>query len=157
MDALSYLVDFSGEGMENAMNTMANNMATTMNSAMNTTINSTTASLTREQILTVTDLRRETIAIPEWGGDIIVRGMTAYERDKILSAIDPSKNTMTDSQLKATLCFQCIITSLGQRVFTEADIDILQTKNPLVLDRVANRILGLSGVGEAAVASIEKN
>ncbi len=135
--------------MDNAMNTMANNMANMMNTAK--------VELSREQILSVTDLRRETLAIPEWGGEIIVRGMAAYERDKILTAIDPSKSTMTDSQLKATLCFQCVINSQGQRVFTEADIDILQTKNPQVLDKIANRILGLSGVGEAAVASIEKN
>ena len=139
--------------MDNAMNTMENNMMNSMNANMN----DAPASLSREQILSVIDLRRETLSIPEWGGDIIVRGMAAYERDKILTAIDPSKSTMTDSQLKATLCFQCVITSQGQRVFTEADIDILQTKNPQVLDKIANRILGLSGVGEAAVTSIEKN
>lgn len=140
--------------MENAMNTMANNLG---NNLANNMTNTTKAELSREQILSVTDLRRETLAIPEWGGDIIVRGMAAFERDKILTAIDPSKSTMTDSQLKATLCFQCVINLQGQRVFTEADIDILQTKNPQVLDKIANRILGLSGVGEAAVASIEKN
>ena len=140
--------------MENAMNTMANNLG---NNLANNMTNTTKAELSREQILSVTDLRRETLAIPEWGGDIIVRGMAAFERDKILTAIDPSKSTMTDSQLKATLCFQCVINLQGQRVFTEADIDILQTKTPLVLDKIANRILGLSGVGEAAVTSIEKN
>ena len=35
--------------------------------------------LTREQILAIDDLPEETISVSEWGGDIVVRGLTRGE------------------------------------------------------------------------------
>jgi len=37
--------------------------------------------LTRDQILQAQDIARETVSVPEWGGSVLVRGLTGQERD----------------------------------------------------------------------------
>ena len=50
-----------------------------------------TTMLTREQILGSDDLKRQTVAVPEWGGDVFVRMLTGGERDAFeVSAVDVS-------------------------------------------------------------------
>ena len=39
--------------------------------------------LTREQILGLSDLPREEVRIPEWGGVVFVRALTGSERDQL--------------------------------------------------------------------------
>ncbi len=113
--------------------------------------------LTRDLILRAIDLRTERIDVPEWGGAVLVRGMTALERDTMLNAVDPKKEPVADSQLKAFLCAHCIVDEHGNSLFSDEDIARLQAKNPIALDRIANRVLKLSGVGVEAVEAIAKN
>jgi hypothetical protein len=115
------------------------------------------STLTRDLILRAVDIRTERVDVPEWAGSVIVRGMTALERDTMLNAVDPKKDAISDSQLKAFLCAHCIVDEHGNSLFSDDDIARLQTKNPAVLDRIANRVLGLSGVGPGTVEAIEKN
>lgn len=115
------------------------------------------STLTRDLILRAVDIKTARIDVPEWGGSVLVRGMTAFERDTMLNAVDPKKEGIPDSQLKAFLCAHCIVDEHGNSIFSDEDIHRLQAKNPIILDRIANRILRLSGVGADAVEDIEKN
>ena len=38
--------------------------------------------LTRDQILAVSDIQTEEVHVPEWGGTVLVRGLTGAERDE---------------------------------------------------------------------------
>ena len=40
------------------------------------------ALLTREDILNYNDIKTEIVPVPEWGGEVKVKGLTAGERDK---------------------------------------------------------------------------
>ncbi len=117
------------------------------------------ARLTRDAILRAIDLRTTDIDVPEWGGSVRVRGMTAAERDAMLAAVAPRDDgsPRSDSQIKAYLCAHCIIDVHGQSLFNDDDIGQLQQKNPQVLDRLAHQILQLSGIGESSVDAHEKN
>ncbi len=115
--------------------------------------------LTRDAILRAIDLKHTTVAVPEWGGSVRVRGMTAAERDAMLAAVAPGAETdkRSDSQIKAYLCAHCIVDAHGASLFADEDIALLQQKNPQVLDRLANEVLRLSGIGEPGVEVLEKN
>ena len=115
------------------------------------------SALTRDLILRATDIKNTRIDVPEWGGSILVRGMNALQRDTMMKSIDPKQDPVPDSQLKAYLCAHCIVDDLGNSLFTDADIELLQQKNPLALDRVANEILRRSCIGVDAVEVIAKN
>ncbi len=43
--------------------------------------------LTREQILQSDDLPRETVQVPEWGGEVQVRTMTGTDRDAFVASL----------------------------------------------------------------------
>lgn len=113
--------------------------------------------LTRDLILRATDIKNTRLDVPEWGGSVFVRGMNALQRDTMMKAIDPKQEPVPDSQLKAYLCAHCIVDDAGNSLFSDADIELLQQKNPVALDRVANEILRLSGIGADAVEVIAKN
>ena len=115
------------------------------------------SALTRDLILRAADIKITRIEVPEWGGSILVKGMNALQRDTMMKFIDPKLDPVPDSQLKATLCAHCIVDDVGNSLFTDSDIEHLQQKNPLVLDRIANEILRLSGIGAEAVEVIAKN
>ena len=43
--------------------------------------------LTKEAILAADDLPRETVLVPEWGGDVYVRTMSGTDRDAFESSL----------------------------------------------------------------------
>lgn len=102
--------------------------------------------LSRNQILTVQDLRRELVVVPEWDGTVYVRGFTALEREEVemrsMAMIDIATGTIKDARqmagLKAWIVARTVVDSDGQRVFSDADIDGLQGKNALVINRLAD-------------------
>lgn len=114
-------------------------------------------SLNKDQILTATDLASKTVPVPEWGGEVIVQGMTAQQRDKMLTMLDATGAVVPDSEMKAFICAQCIVGDDGQRLFTDEDIKSLQLKNPKVLDRIAQEALNVSGMSAGAVDDAVKN
>jgi len=104
--------------------------------------------LTRDQILSADDLKRETVAVPEWGGDVIVRTMTGTERDAFEASLQGGKGGKLNlANIRARLVSRTAVDDAGARLFTEADIEAVGGKSAAALDRcfaVAQRLNGLS-------------
>ena len=47
--------------------------------------------LSRDQILKAKDIKKETVNVPEWGGKVIVMGMTGKRRDEFEQEIVKGK------------------------------------------------------------------
>jgi hypothetical protein len=106
--------------------------------------------LTREQILSADDLKREEVHVPDWGGSVFVRTLTGAERDR-LEEQSVTRNGKTFeanfSNVRARLVSLAAVDESGKRLFTEADIEALGAKSATALDivfAVASRINGLS-------------
>lgn len=110
--------------------------------------------LSRDQILTVQDLRRELVEVPEWNGEVYVRGFTALEREEVemrsMAMIDIATGTIKDARqmagLKAWIVARTVVDSDGGRIFSDTDIDGLQGKNALVINRLADITSRLSSL-----------
>jgi hypothetical protein len=105
--------------------------------------------LTREQILEVQDLKSERVFVEEWGGDVLLRGMTAKERDayesKMFRIVNDEVEVDKDN-MRAKLLAETIVDEEGKRIFEPADIEILGSKNSAVISRlfkVAQRLCGM--------------
>lgn len=109
--------------------------------------------LSKEQILSVSDLPTETVEVPQWGGSVCVRGLTASERDGFEDAIRVSGM----ANLRARLAAMTIVDEMGTSIFSEADIDVLGRKSAEALDVVAQVATRLSGLTQEAVDVLEKN
>src|SRR5690554_443064 len=105
--------------------------------------------LTRDDILNAQDLPTERVAVPEWDGEVIVRGLTGAERDAFEQSIVETrgKNTrMNLRNIRAKLVALTVVDEDGNRIFSDEDAEALGKKSAAALDRifaVAQRLSGL--------------
>ena len=103
------------------------------------------ALLTKAAILSVDDQRFDVVACPEWGGEVRVRGLTAYEQGHISKLANEGKRNEVTLRVIQDGC----VDANGDRGFDAEDIKQLQTKSYTVIDRIGKRILNLTGFGNA--------
>lgn len=116
--------------------------------------------LTREAILAADDLKREKVEVPEWGGHVYVRQLTAGERERWeernLARRGPDSQVnlenLTSSLAALTMCDEA-----GGHLFTEADIPALNGKSAAALQRVWTAAIDLNRVGKQDVEELVKN
>ena len=100
------------------------------------------ALLGKKDILGCNDIPTDVVEVPEWGGHVKVRGMTAGERDRF----DDMIRTQGLSALRATMAANGIIDEDGKRLFTDAEVNKLAEKSAEALDRVVEVVSRLSGL-----------
>ena len=116
------------------------------------------ALLKREAILAAKDLPQATVAVPEWGGEVIVRGMTGAERDAIEQSVLNKQGQLGDvTGLRARIVACCAIDERGERLFQKGDVDALAKKSAQALQRVFEVAQKLSGLTPQDVEELEKN
>lgn len=112
--------------------------------------------LSKDNILSASDLPNEEVPVPEWGGSVFVRTMSGIERDAFeQSIVDSKKRGLVN--VRARLAVQVVCDSAGSRIFTDADADALGRKSGKALDRIFDVAQRLSGIGAKDVESLEKN
>ncbi len=116
--------------------------------------------LTKEQILSASDLKTATVDVPEWGGVLTIRTMTGADRDAFEQSTykkngDDYQVNMKD--IRARLCASCVVDENGELVFGETDIRALSRKSSLVLDRVFSACQELNGLTGKDVEELAKN
>ena len=115
------------------------------------------AVLTRDAILNIADIKTELVPVPEWGGDVMVKGMNGAERDKFEASIvqqHGKEQNVNMANVRAKLASFCICDEAGKRLFTEKDIDRLAQKSAAALQRVFKVAQNLSGIGDEAVEEL---
>lgn len=117
-------------------------------------------SLTAEEVLAASDIETEAVDVPEWGGKVYVRGLTAAQRDRYdreIVQIDKNGNTSIGrlENLRALLVVRCLVSEDGERLFKDSQARDLGEKSSVVIGRlweVAARLSGMSVTEEAAAA-----
>jgi len=105
--------------------------------------------LTRDQILSVSDLTIEAVEVPEWGGTVYVRNLPGRLRDKFDASryrLQGNKVEVIHENTRATLLALSLCDEHGTLLFTEQDIEALGEKSAGVLDRlfdIAQRLSSL--------------
>ena len=101
--------------------------------------------LTREQILQSDDLPRETVQVPEWGGEVQVRTMTGTDRDAFEASLIGKEGRLEN--VRARLVSLTLCDESGSRLFSDGDITALGGKSAKALDRVFAVSQRLNGIG----------
>ena len=113
--------------------------------------------LSKKDILTADDLKREVVSVPEWGGDVNVRGMTGAERDKFESGIVEQRGkeqSVNLANIRAKLASLTICDDDGKRLFSEQDVQALSQKSAAALQRIFAVAQRLSGIGDDDVKEL---
>ncbi len=115
--------------------------------------------LTRDEILNAPDLQTEELEVPEWGGAVLVRGMTGRQRDAFEASVVESNGKSTHVNLnnfRAKLVAACLVDEAGQCLFGAADIVKLGDKSAVALQRIYEVAQRLSGLSSADVDELVK-
>ncbi len=119
--------------------------------------------LTRDQIIQAEDLPSETVAVPEWGGSVIVRGLTGSERGRFQNSIlsqngkAPGVGNVDMKEAEMRLVAYCVVDEEGKRLFGEKDIQNLGKKSGLALNRITTVAMRLSGFTESDLQDLTEN
>lgn len=112
--------------------------------------------LDRAAIIAANDLKREEVDVPEWGGTVVVRELTAKERDTFFEWVRKNgDNAFSDFRVRAVRL--SLIDEQGNHLFDEADEPGLASKSTAVIDRLFEAASRLSGLQQKDVEEIGKN
>lgn len=103
--------------------------------------------LKRDQILSIDDLPRETVPVPEWGDEVIVKTLTGIERAQMIDRFVLASQSNPDELFNMHLIAACLVDESGVPLFdgSPEDIRILASRNGAVIERlflVARRLNG---------------
>ena len=119
--------------------------------------------LTKEQILAAQDVEPVPVEVPEWGGTVYVRPMSAGERDRwegeLLERGEKRKESIAASveNLRAVFLAKCLCDETGKLLFGPEDIEALSAKSYKALDRAYEAAQSINGLSESDVKELEKN
>jgi hypothetical protein len=109
--------------------------------------------LTAKEILEVNDLQVTVVDVPEWGGSVRLRPMTAEEAIEYNETGDPSSKKHAAVRLAAL----CIVDEDGDPMFTPDQVAVLSKKSLAAfmrVQRVAMEINGLNTKGAAEAKNV---
>jgi len=122
--------------------------------------------LSRDGILGAVDIQTEKVHVPEWGDEVIIRGLTGEELDAFQGSIRQFRPTfdgkgmepvLIQDNMRAKLLVKCLVDEAGERLFTDQDASALGAKNGSVIDRLYDVASRLSGLSEDEKAELEGN
>ena len=113
--------------------------------------------LTRQQILGVDDLPRTLISVPEWGGHVYIRTLTAGERDRLEAKIHAGSDKINMAGVRAMLAAIAIVDESGKQLFQDKDIGDLNKKSGAAMTRVFEAIQDMNFMNASDVEELAKN
>ena len=119
--------------------------------------------LTKEQILAANDAQPVPVEVPEWGGTVYVRPMSAGERDRwegeLMERTEKRKEGIVKAteNLRAVFLSKCLCDSDGKLLFGPEDIEALAGRSYRAVDRAFEKAQTINGLSEADVEELEKN
>ena len=119
--------------------------------------------LTRDAILGASDLKTEDVMVPEWGGVVRVRMMTARDRDSYESSFLSVQNGKVVQNMdgirlaRARLLALTVVGEDGKPLFTESDVEALAGKSAAAVQRVFEVAQRLNKVSDDDVKELAGN
>jgi len=112
--------------------------------------------LSKSAILNAQDIVFEDVPVPEWGGVVRVKALTAAEKDAFETSLISLRQVGNQMQQKtnlvnvrAKLAAKSIVDEEGARIFDDSEVMDLGRKSAAALDRVVDVAKKLSRVSEA--------
>lgn len=114
--------------------------------------------LGKDAILAAADIQPELVDVPEWGGQVYVRGLTASERDQFEFAVVRARDGQAKRvNIRAQLVAWGLCDEAGHRLFSDAEVAQLGRKSALAMERVFDRVRHLSAMTDEDVAELESD
>ncbi len=111
--------------------------------------------LSKDEILNAHDFNYEDVEVPEWGGSVRLRVMTAAQRNAFqaqMVVMDGTKiKSINMADLQVKLLALCLVDENFEPLFTAKDLAELGKKSGIVIDRLFSVAQRINGLDEDAV------
>jgi len=116
-----------------------------------------TTYLSRDDILNAQDFRTDEVDVPEWGGTVLVRELSALEmlkvRFRVYEGEDAEGRLRTNRAKYAenipAMISWCVVDERGVSILSIDDVNRLSAKSVRPADRIIAKIMKLSRLAEA--------
>ena len=118
------------------------------------------ALLSKEAILAADDLGLEEVEVPQWGGSVLVKPLTAKQRGWFTSQLVEHRkggNVIRLEQIQIRLCAMSIVQENGNRMFSDNELAALAGKSAGALQIVFEAAQRLSGLSDEQVEELQGN
>lgn len=108
-----------------------------------------TTYLSRDDILNAQDFRTDEVDVPEWGGAVLVRELSAADADRIGFSMADKQGNIDLSKAEGIAMRTVVLGVIDEehrRIFTGKDVRTLGGRSHLAVNRVAKRIMQLTGL-----------
>ncbi len=110
--------------------------------------------LTKEQVQNIDDFKFKIVDVPEWGGEVKVRSMSAKDRIAFEANQDKLKS---QTEMVVFLVLYTCVDDDGNRLFEDKDIEMLEQKSPNALLKIFNASIDLNILSSDKVDEQAKN
>lgn len=113
----------------------------------------------REKILAAQDIPSEKVNIPEWGVELLVKGMSAGERITLMqNAYDQNTQQVNMAAVYPDIVVGCVFDpETDEPIFSSADKSALMSKSSAAIETIAAVGLRLSGIGSDEADALGKD
>lgn len=121
------------------------------------------AILGRKQVDAAPDLQTKDVDVPEWGGTVRLRELSAKDRSLIEATTIGAKGQAVEVRIEAFKTLRertvvaCLIDEDGNRLYKDNEAGFLGQKSGQVVERLFQVVQELSGMTLAAVKDAEGN
>jgi hypothetical protein len=116
--------------------------------------------LGKDQIFAADDIQSAIVDVPEWGGQVMIRGLTGHQRDAWEQSMTVKKGRKVEMDMtdfRSRLVVLCAVDETGTRLFHDGDVHQLASKSGAALDRLYSKAAELSGISEKDVEDLTKD
>lgn len=116
--------------------------------------------LSRADILGADDRPTKRIHIPEWGGDVIIRTITARERDQFEQSLFVQKGNdiiRNADNMRSKLCSLVLVDEDGKNLFSFDEAAKLGQKSAAIIARLFDEAQKLNGITKEDREEMIKN
>lgn len=113
--------------------------------------------LTAEQILAADDMGLKKVAVPEWGGDVFIRLITAGERERFERLFIGYKDRGIPDNYRCKYLLAALCDEKGNQLFTAENLDALAAKSGATIGRIYDAAMAHNKMTEEAVQELGKS
>jgi len=97
--------------------------------------------LTKDSILAADCFKCEIVPVPKWGGDVIIREMSAFDRETMSEGVGGG---MSMKNIAGKVLVRCLVGEDHQRIFGDGEAEMLAGKDPETLQMLLDRAFELN-------------
>ena len=113
--------------------------------------------LGKSDIFKASDIDKELVEVPEWGGSVYVKGMTGTERDAYEASIleqRGNKREVNMENFRAKLIAFSVCDEKGKLLFSQKDVVYIGKKSAAALQRIYDVAQRLSAISKEDVKEL---